>query len=59
MIGVAVSGSHKALCSKLIENGLLSLTAGSDALRFLPPLTISYDEINEGLEIFNKTLAVI
>ncbi len=56
MIGVAVTGSHKALCLKLIENGLLSLTAGGDALRFLPPLTISYDEINEGLDIIKNTL---
>jgi acetylornithine/N-succinyldiaminopimelate aminotransferase len=59
MIGVAVSGSHKALCSQLIENGLLSLTAGGDALRFLPPLTISYDEINEGLDIIKRTMSEI
>lgn len=57
MIGVAVSGSHKAFCLKLIENGLLSLIAGGDALRFLPPLTVSYDEINEGLEIFKTILS--
>ncbi len=59
MIGVAVAGSHKELCLRLIENGLLSLTAGSDALRFLPPLTISYGEIDEGLEIFEKTLSAV
>jgi acetylornithine/N-succinyldiaminopimelate aminotransferase len=56
MIGIVVSGSHKALCSKLIDKGLLSLTAGSDALRFLPPLNISYEEIDEGLKIFEETL---
>ena len=56
MIGIVVTGSHKAFCSKLIDNGLLSLTAGSDALRFLPPLNISYAEIDEGLKIFEETL---
>ncbi len=59
MIGVAVKAPHKELCAMLIENGLLSLTAGSDALRFLPPLTISYAEIDEGLEIFRETLSGI
>lgn len=56
MVGVVVTASHKDLCTSLIDNGLLSLTAGSDALRFLPPLTISYEEIDEGLKIFEETL---
>lgn len=56
MVGVVVTASHKDLCTRLIDNGLLSLTAGSDALRFLPPLTISYEEIDEGLKIFEETL---
>jgi acetylornithine/N-succinyldiaminopimelate aminotransferase len=57
MIGFQVRGvSHKALCGKLAEKGLLTLTAGSDVLRFLPPLTISYQEIDAGLEILKKVL---
>lgn len=57
MLGVAVRDiAPKELAAELIENGLLCLTAGSDAVRFLPPLTITYEEIDEGLEIFNNTL---
>lgn len=57
MIGVVVpKGEHKRLAAKLIENGLLCITAGSDAIRFLPPLTITYEEIDKGLAIFEKVL---
>ena len=37
------------------EWGLLVLTAGS-ALRLLPPLTISMQEIDKGLAIMKETL---
>jgi len=39
-----------------VDNGLLILTAGSDALRMLPPLTITYNELDKGLAILKKTL---
>ena len=58
MLGVAVpQGAHKALAAQLIDQGLLCITAGSDALRFLPPLTITYEEIDQGLAIFQKVLS--
>ncbi|MDR1328993.1 MAG: aspartate aminotransferase family protein [Oscillospiraceae bacterium] len=58
MLGVSVAGASlpKELASRCIENGLLILTAGSDALRMLPPLTISYEEIDRGLEILKGVL---
>jgi acetylornithine/N-succinyldiaminopimelate aminotransferase len=58
MIGVSVAGASppKELASRCIENGLLILTAGADALRMLPPLTITYEEIDAGLAILKKTL---
>lgn len=56
MIGVSVTGSPKEIAAKCIDNGLLMLTAGSDALRMLPPLTISETEINKGLAILHKVL---
>ena len=57
MIGVAVAEgySNKKLCSKLNKAGLLTLTAGP-GLRFLPPLTITEEEINKGLSIIHGTL---
>ena len=52
MIGVGVQGmTHKELCGKLRDAGLLALTAGKDTLRLLPPLVISKEEIDKGLAI--------
>ena len=56
MLGIKVAGSHREINAKLLSAGLVSLTAGADALRFLPPLTISMAEIDEGLAIFEKTM---
>ena len=57
MIGVEVKDgwTNKDLASKLIENGLLVLTAGP-GLRLLPPLVISKEEMDAGLAIMEKTL---
>jgi len=57
MLGVSMVGvAPKEIAQRCVENGLLILTAGSDALRMLPPLTISYEEIDKGLEILEKAL---
>jgi 4-aminobutyrate aminotransferase-like enzyme len=40
-----------------MEEGLLILTAGDTILRFTPPLTISEEEIDRGVEILDKVLA--
>ncbi len=57
MIGIGINGmSHKELANKMIESGLLVLTAGTDTIRLLPPLTITYEEIDEGLAIFKKVI---
>ncbi len=57
MIGIDVIPpyNNQMLASALIDNGLLVLTAGS-ALRLLPPLVITYEEIDEGIEIMKNTL---
>lgn len=44
------------ICKACLENGLLILTAKTK-LRFLPPLNISCDEIDRGMEILKKVLA--
>ena len=41
---------------KLLEAGLAGLTAGTDIVRFLPPLTIDMKDIDAGLEIFENVL---
>ena len=58
MIGVQLIGAApKEIAAKCVEAGLLILTAGEDALRMLPPLTISYDEIDKGLQILKTVLS--
>ncbi|MCL1806815.1 MAG: acetylornithine/succinylornithine family transaminase [Oscillospiraceae bacterium] len=56
MIGIAVQGDPKVYVPKLLERGLVCLTAGTDAVRLLPPLTVSDAEIEEGLQILKEVL---
>ena len=57
MLGVGVQGmTHKELRDRLMANGLLTLTAGKDTLRLLPPLVISEEEIDQGLAIMARVM---
>jgi acetylornithine/N-succinyldiaminopimelate aminotransferase len=58
MLGIEVKAplTHRELVAKLLTNGLVALTAGSDTLRFLPPLTISDSELQAGLQILADTV---
>ena len=59
MVGIAVEGvTPKEVLAKCVEGGLLVLTAGKDTVRLLPPLTITRDEIDAGLEILKNALTV-
>ncbi len=57
MIGISLSEKFNAseIDADCIDNGLLILTAKSK-LRMLPPLNISYYEINEGINILKTVL---
>jgi len=57
MIGIEVKGdkTNKELASKLLEHGLLCLTAGP-GLRLLPPLVVSQEEMDKGLAILKEAL---
>lgn len=57
MVGIELKdGDAHDIAIKCVENGLLIITAKS-LLRMLPPLTISYEEIDSAVEILEKTLA--
>ena len=58
MIGIEVENGYtnKDIANRLIENGLLVLTAGP-GMRLLPPLVITEAEMDRGLEIMKKTLS--
>ena len=51
-----MSGAIKLAC---IENGMTINDVKPNAVRIMPPLTISNQEINEALGIFDKVFANI
>ncbi len=57
MIGVGVQGmKHSELRDQLMARGLLTLTAGKDTLRLLPPLVITREEIDQGLAVMAQVM---
>ena len=56
MIGIVLEKDNaKEVASDCVENGLLVLTAKT-LIRFLPPLTITKEEIDKGLAVFERTI---
>ena len=57
MLGAALKADNaKAVAAACVGNGLLVLTAKA-LLRFLPPLTITYEELDKGLAILQETIS--
>lgn len=56
MIGIEIKGNAGEVEKIAAQKGLLLLTAGEHVVRLLPPLVISMDEINKGLEILKECL---
>ena len=58
MIGIEVKGdkTNRELMAKLLEHGLMCLTAGP-GLRMLPPLVITKEEMDKGLAIMKEALS--
>ena len=56
MIGIEIKQSASEVEKIAAQKGLLILTAGEHVVRLLPPLVITMDEINKGLEILKECL---
>jgi acetylornithine/N-succinyldiaminopimelate aminotransferase len=56
MIGMALSEDAPAACTRLRDAGLLTVPATGNVIRFLPPLNVSPEEIDEALRIVEKAL---
>lgn len=58
MLGLRMKDENalKTLIQKAHENRVLILKSGKNTARFLPPLTISKDEINEGFKRLKKSI---
>jgi len=59
MLGIQLTDEPGELVSILRKNGLLAVGAAGQTLRLLPPLTISQDEIEEGLNILRLSLSAL
>lgn len=56
MQGLVVSGRPVGeIVGKALENGLVIISAGSDVLRFVPPLIITKEQIDEMVEKLEKS----
>jgi acetylornithine/N-succinyldiaminopimelate aminotransferase len=54
LLGIRCVVTAGDFVTKLRQNGLLTLTAGDNVLRILPPLIVGERDIDEALDIMNK-----
>jgi len=57
MIGIELKDKSQPIIVELLERKVLSLPAGTTVLRLLPPLTISYEELDKAINILAEVLA--
>lgn len=55
MVGIEIEENAHDIAVKCVENGLIIITA-KNLLRMLPPLVITNEEIDEAVQILDKTL---
>ena len=56
MLGLVTEGSASSLVEALRAQGLLVLTAGEHVVRFLPPLNVTEDDVNEAIDMVSDAL---
>ncbi len=56
MLGLRCHGDNMALIKALQHNGLLTVVAGDQVVRFLPPLIIEDEQVDEALTILEDTI---
>ena len=57
MIGIETSASLSRLVEAARQKGMIILTAGENVIRLLPPLTISREEIQQGIAILKEVFS--
>ena len=56
MLGLVVDGEAKDVVEALKGQGLLALTAGKSVVRFLPPLTLDEDDLEDAIDMISDAL---
>lgn len=59
ILGLQLSRDPTPIVTAARERGLLVITAGTNTLRFVPPLIIRDEEIEEGLRILGEAMRVV
>lgn len=59
MQGIALHVAPKDLVNKCIEKGMLVVGAGEDVVRFVPPLIITKEQIDDAIQILREALQTI
>jgi 4-aminobutyrate aminotransferase-like enzyme len=54
--GIELVGDAGAVRKACAERGVLVITAGGNTLRIAPPLVITEDELEEGLDVVEAVL---
>ena len=56
MLGLVVDGDAKEIVDALKDQGLLALTAGKNVVRFLPPLVLKEEDLEEAVDMISDAL---
>ena len=59
MQGITVTVSPSTIINKAIENGLIVFSAGHDVVRFVPPLLITKEDIDEMIVRLDKAISEV
>ncbi|KAF2154203.1 mitochondrial acetylornithine aminotransferase [Myriangium duriaei CBS 260.36] len=59
ILGLQLKGDPTPVVTAARERGLLIITCGTNTLRFVPPLIITEEEINKGMDVLEEAMAVV
>ena len=59
MIGIETSASLSKIVEAARQKGLIIVTAGENVIRLLPPLTISREEIQQGITVLKEVFSEV
>ena len=59
LIGLVVDGDAASIVAALQKQSILALTAGKNVVRFLPPLTLGEDDLEDAVDMISEALAEV